>query len=81
MANTFIAERLTGEYVLDHHSASQCDPLYEIQANRWAEDWAAEIAPGLSLPRLVWPAEIVGTVTAAADNVASGSQEMASIAA
>jgi xylulokinase len=66
MANTFIAERLTGEYVLDHHSASQCDPLYEIQTHRWAEDWAAEIAPGLSLPRLVWPAEIVGTVTAAA---------------
>jgi xylulokinase len=66
MANTFIAQRLTGEYVLDHHSASQCDPLYEIQTNRWAEDWAAEIAPGLPLPRLVWPAEVVGTVTAAA---------------
>src|SRR4051812_42485210 len=66
MANSFIAERLTGEYVLDHHSASQCDPLYEIQTNRWANDWAAEIAPGLQLPRLVWPAEVVGRVTSAA---------------
>ena len=66
MANTFIVERLTGEYVLDHHSASQCDPLYEIQTNRWAEDWAEEIAPGLPLPRLVWPAEVVCRVTAAA---------------
>ena len=66
MANSFIAERLTGEYVLDHHSASQCDPLYEIQANCWADDWAAEIAPGLDLPRLVWPGEVVGRVTAAA---------------
>ena len=66
MANTFIAERLTGEYVLDHHSASQCDPLYEIQAHRWADDWAGEIAPGLALPRLVWPADVVGRVTGAA---------------
>ena len=69
MANSFIAQRLTGEYVLDHHSASQCDPLYEIQTNRWAEDWAAEIAPGLPLPRLVWPAEVVGRVTPAASQV------------
>lgn len=66
MANSFIVERLTGEYVLDHHSASQCDPIYEIQANRWADDWAAEVAPGLALPRLVWPGEVVGLVAAAA---------------
>lgn len=66
MANSFVIQRLTGEYALDHHSASQCDPLYEIHTNRWAEDWAAEIAPGLALPRLVWPAEVVGRVTAAA---------------
>jgi xylulokinase len=69
MANSFIAQRLTGEYVLDHHSASQCDPLYEIQTNRWAEDWTKEIAPGLPLPRLVWPAEVVGRVTPAASQV------------
>jgi xylulokinase len=66
MASSYIAERLTGEYALDHHSASQCNPLYEIQANRWADDWAAEIAPGLELPRLLWPGEVVGQVTAAA---------------
>lgn len=63
MPNSFIAERLTGEYVLDHHSASQVDPLYEIAANRWADDWADEIVPGLELPRLVWPGEVVGRVT------------------
>lgn len=66
MCNSYIVERLTGEYVLDHHSASQVDPLYEIQANRWAADWAAEVAPGLPLPRLVWPGEVAGRVTAAA---------------
>ncbi len=63
MANSFIAWRLTGEYVLDHHSASQCDPLYDVRSYRWIEDWAEEIAPGLPLPRLLWPAEVVGEVT------------------
>jgi xylulokinase len=63
MASSFVAHRLTGEYVLDHHSASQCDPLYDVHSNRWIEDWAEEIAPGLPLPRLLWPAEVVGKVT------------------
>jgi xylulokinase len=65
MASSFVAARLTGEYVLDHQSASQCDPLYDMAAGGWADDWAAEIAPGVSLPRLVWPTDVVGTVTAA----------------
>jgi xylulokinase len=63
MANSFISYRLTGEYVLDHHSASQCDPLYDVHEYRWIDEWAEEISPGLPLPRLLWPAEVVGEVT------------------
>src|SRR5260221_530887 len=66
MASSFIVERLTGQYVLDHHSASQCNPLYDIHTNRWIDGWADEIAPGLQLPRLLWPSEIAGRVTASA---------------
>jgi xylulokinase len=66
MASSFIIHQLTGEYVLDHHSASQCNPLYDLKENRWIEDWAEEIAPGLQLPRLLWPAEVAGKVTPAA---------------
>jgi xylulokinase len=66
MASSFAVLRLTGTYVLDHHSASQCDPLYDLEASRWREDWAAEIAPGLELPRLLWPGEIAGEVSAEA---------------
>jgi xylulokinase len=62
MASSYVAARLTGEYVLDRHSASQCDPLYDLGTGGWAEDWAAEVAPGVPLPRLVWPSEVVGTV-------------------
>ncbi|GAA4067073.1 FGGY-family carbohydrate kinase [Nonomuraea soli] len=64
MAHSWIVHELTGAYVLDHHSASQCAPLYE--PHRWIEDWAAEIAPGLELPRLLWSGEVAGTVTAGA---------------
>ena len=66
MASSFAVLRLTGEYVLDHHSASQSDPLYDLGRRDWIGDWAAEIAPGLPLPRLVWPAEVAGRVTPAA---------------
>lgn len=69
MANSFISWRLTGEYVLDHHSASQCDPLYDLQEFGWIRDRAEEVAPGLPLPRLLWPAEVVGEVTPEASEV------------
>jgi xylulokinase len=63
-AHSFVVARLTGEYVLDHHTASQCDPLYDLHARDWATDWAQEIAPGLELPRLAWAGETVGTISA-----------------
>ncbi|KAA9157179.1 FGGY-family carbohydrate kinase [Amycolatopsis acidicola] len=66
MASSYVVHRLTGEYVLDHHSASQCDPMYDLAAADWARDWAELTAPGIELPRLLWPTEIAGTVTAAA---------------
>ena len=62
MASSFIVHRLTGEYVLDHHSASQCDPLYDVHEYAWINDYAEDIAPGLPLPHLLWPAEVVGEV-------------------
>lgn len=64
MASSYLVHRLTGEYVLDHHSASQCDPMYDLRAAEWAADWAERVAPGIPLPRLAWPTEIVGTVSA-----------------
>lgn len=66
MASSYLVRRLTGSYVLDHQSASQCDPLYDMEAGGWALDWADEVAPGLELPKLLWPAEVAGRVTAEA---------------
>lgn len=74
-SNSYIAAKLTGEYVLDHHTASQCDPLYATRDFAWNEPWAQRICGHLPLPRLVWPSDVVGTVTreaAAATGVPAG---------
>jgi xylulokinase len=79
-AHSFVVGRLTGEYVLDHHTASQCDPLYDLQAADWAADWAEAVAPGLELPRLAWSGEVVGAVHAeasAATGLPAGTPVMA----
>ncbi|AQA06788.1 sugar kinase [Mycobacterium sp. MS1601] len=65
-SNSYIAAKLTGEYVMDHHTASQCDPLYATRTFAWNTEWAQRICGHLPLPRLVWPSEVVGTVHAQA---------------
>ena len=65
-SNSYIAAKLTGEYVMDHHTASQCDPLYATREFDWNHQWAQRICGHLPLPRLVWPSDVVGSVTAAA---------------
>lgn len=62
-SSSYVVARLTGEYVLDHHTASQCDPLYDMAARDWAYDWVEQVAPGVPTPRLAWSTEVVGTVT------------------
>ncbi len=65
-SSSFVAARLTGEYVLDHHTASQYDPLYDLREGDWNQAWAGDVCGDLVLPRLAWPSEVVGRVTAAA---------------
>lgn len=62
MAGSLIVQRLTGAYVLDHHSASQCTPLYDQTEHVWIPEWTHDIAPGLEFPDLAWPGEVVGEV-------------------
>jgi xylulokinase len=63
MASSFAVLRFTGEYVLDHHSASQCNPLYDLGLSNWRAAWAGEVAPGLELLRLLWPGEVAGKLS------------------
>ncbi|MFI5658340.1 FGGY-family carbohydrate kinase [Streptomyces sp. NPDC051684] len=66
MPSSWLARKLTGAYVLDHHSASQTTPLYDTLARDWYAPWAERIAPGIELPPLRWSGEAAGTVTAEA---------------
>jgi xylulokinase len=63
--NSFVVHRLTGEYMLDQHTASQHDPMYGLVEEGWI-DWAGDVAPDVPLPRLLWPAEVAGVVHARA---------------
>lgn len=65
-ASSFAAFRLTGEYVLDHHTASQSVPLYDARVGDWASDWYSDVMGHLEVPRLAWSGEVIGEVTAAA---------------
>ena len=80
MASSFAVARLTGRWILDHHSASQCDPLYDLHASEWNRKWAELVAPGLPLPTLAWPGEVVGEVNdagSAATGIAEGTPVVA----
>ncbi|ONK13432.1 FGGY-family carbohydrate kinase [Streptomyces sp. MP131-18] len=80
MASSYLVHRLTGAYVLDHHSASQSTPLYDLRGGGWIEEWCEEIAPGVEFPRLAWPADVVGEVTreaAAATGLPAGTPVVA----
>lgn len=66
MASSFIGFRLTGEYFLDHVSASYSEPLYNVNKGEWITKWCNDLAPGLQMPTLRWPGEVAGHVTAEA---------------
>ncbi|MCW7941228.1 sugar kinase [Streptomyces hygroscopicus] len=69
MPSSYLVHRLTGAYVLDHHSASQSLPLYDSTAEEWYRPWSRRIAPDIELPPLLWPGDVAGRVTADAASV------------
>ncbi|WP_448256511.1 FGGY-family carbohydrate kinase [Microbacterium aurum] len=66
MPASWLARNLTGAYVLDHQSASQMSPLYDVEAEEWDAALWARYAPGIETPALRWAGEIAGEVTAEA---------------
>lgn len=65
-ASNWLAGRLTGEYVLDHYTASTADCLYELEVGDWWEPGWGAAGDQLERPRLAWPGDVVGQVTTAA---------------
>ena len=65
-STTFLTFRLTGRYVIDHYTAANFSPLYDVGALDWTEALADDIAPRDMLPELMWSDEIAGEVSAKA---------------
>lgn len=68
-ASNFILAKLTGEYVLDQHSASQTDPLHKLETGTWISERSEAVAEHLPMPRLAWSTEIAGEVTPGAAEI------------
>lgn len=79
-ASNWLVGRLTGEFAIDHYSASTSDPLYDLTGLDWWPEGFERSAPRLERPRLAWPGEIVGQVhgeAAAATGLAAGTPVLA----
>lgn len=68
MPASWLARKLTGAYVLDHQSASQVSPLYDVESGRWHDELWIRYAPGIEAPALAWAGDVVGEVTPAASD-------------
>ena len=62
-ASSYPVLKLTGEVVMDRHSASYYNPLVDIRTLEWSPWFAEPIVDIERLPRLLWSDEIAGTVT------------------
>ncbi|GAA1156851.1 sugar kinase [Microbacterium oxydans] len=66
MPASWLTRNLTGAYVLDHQSASQVSPFYDIEAESWYGPWWELYAGGIEQPALLWAGDLAGEVTAGA---------------
>jgi len=62
-STSFLVQRLTGEVVIDHYTAANFSPLYDVDRQAWVDDLADDIIPLNKLPRLLWSNEIAGRIT------------------
>ena len=65
-ASSYLVHRLTGEHVIDRHTASHFMPLIDMETLQWSERHQDLVAPLAMLPRLGWSDEQAGTVSAVA---------------
>jgi xylulokinase len=62
-STSYLTWKLTGEYIIDHYTAANFSPLYDVETQDWTADLAPDILPLDKLPRLMWSTEVAGHVT------------------
>lgn len=79
-STTYLVHKLTGKFVIDHYSAANFSPLYDLGISGWSDELASGIVQLDRLPRVRWTTEIAGEVTgeaAAATGLAVGTPVIA----
>jgi xylulokinase len=66
MPSSWLVFKLTGQYVLDHHAASQVSPFYDLAGEGWSDARWSRYLASLEPPRLRWAGDVAGEVTARA---------------
>jgi xylulokinase len=62
-ASSYLIYRMTGEKVIDRHTASHYMPLVDIKTLEWSDRFADEIVNLDKLPRMAWSDEVAGQVS------------------
>lgn len=65
-STTFIVQRLTGNCVVDHYTAANASPLYDVGTLAYTDALAPEIVPLEKLPEAMWSTDTASHVTAKA---------------
>ncbi len=65
-STTYIIHKLIGRFVMDMHTGSYFNPLFNITSMSWDNRFAGDIVDISKLPELGWSNEIAGKVTAEA---------------
>ncbi|HEY4227376.1 MAG TPA: FGGY family carbohydrate kinase [Candidatus Limnocylindrales bacterium] len=62
-ATTYLVHRLTGAMVIDAHTASHFNPLFDRTAVGWSNRFADGVTAIDRLPAIGWPTDVAGVVT------------------
>lgn len=65
-STSYLVQKLTGESVIDHYTAANFTPLYDIKNLKWTDSLTKNIIEIERLPKLMWTTEIAGYVSKAA---------------
>ena len=65
-ATTYLVHRLTGAMVIDAHTASHFNPIFDRSTIGWSDRYADGITSIDRLPAIGWPSDVAGVVTAEA---------------
>ena len=62
-STSFLVHKLTERFVIDHYTAANFSPLYNIHTQNWSEELTKDIISLECLPELKWSTEIIGNIT------------------